>query len=378
MAAVLKFESKDLGKRITDEAGLARIKFDKVDKISVDASVQADELHEKMTGKQWSDLEKKLKSLFDDLVKDLEKSVAKHVEKANDDAKSHAPDTVSLFLKPINIQLEDKFEKHCTRIHQAFEKELKDLKKSHDAKKDAKINIGFDFAILESSERRVISSSSSALPGVDTSKADTAAKTLDSMAEYCKKLAEEADTKADRFRSNLKALEKDFEPKHHLEDKDLAVLRQDNGGYRDILTDLEKALSELHDALVKEAQRQDHWKKEYGKAKDKTGDQNKGQAKDIKDALTTLNTTLKDLIKEAEDVRKDVAKDAWNQEKIFADVLASLKDKPVEWPKRRTDAALATSFSVYSRLKGFLNKVETGANTVRDSSQDLKKAAATK
>jgi hypothetical protein len=369
MADSLKFATKDLAKKITDQASPARLKFEN-DKIVVEAVVQADDLKDEIKGKEWSDVEKKLQSIFDDLTKDLEKSVGKKFAKADDEIAKFPPDLYGNFLRPINIEIEKKFEEHCKRIHLAMTTELQQKKKEHDVKKDAKVRVEFDFAILESSSRRVVSSSSG-VPKVDVA---GAAKDTGVLAKDCTSVALQADKDAEGVRKSLRYLKHQMASTPAAPKTALEGAAKLSAAYREGLNKLEKQLSELHDAIAAERGDQMDWKKRFGAAKPSVTPEN---LKKIKVLIGGVVKLLEDLERETNRVRELVLKGGSGQESLFAKALNALKHDEASWAKD-VDSALGSSFSAHNSIKDLLHDVEQGSKKVRGDLQSLSKTASAK
>jgi hypothetical protein len=363
----LTFATKDLGKKLIDAAGLSRLKFES-DKIAVEVKVQAEELKHELKGKDWTDIEAELRKIFKEFIKELETSVAKKAGKADEEIKGFPPELYGNYLRPINIELERKFEDHCKRIHLAFDTELQAQKKKHGLKQDPKTRVEFDFACLESSTRKVVSSSASA-PKVDTAVAkDTLVVVLE-----CSKAATQAETNAHNFRDELRTIKSQLEAGRDIK-TGLEAAKKVNATYRTDLVKLDKELSELHDAIAAERGDQLDWKKKFGATK--RPDAEKLQ-KTVKELIGKVVKRLEELESETLKVREAIAKGGHAEEDLFEKAIHALAEQKDGWGKQLV-SAIASPFSAEEIVAPFLERVKKDSKAVRDDLQSLSKAATAK
>ena len=125
---------------------------------------------------------------FDDQVKDMIAGIAKKVASADEEVVKFPPGLYDNFLRPINIELEHKFEKHAERISSLLTSRLQKARqeilkgKKGTSIKEPKVRVDFDFAVLVSSARRSVSSSGSGAPAV---KPGEASKDINPAAQDC-------------------------------------------------------------------------------------------------------------------------------------------------------------------------------------------------
>lgn len=368
MAESAKFVTKDLGKEIMSKATPSKLKFEN-DKLLLEAIVIADDLKEEMKGKDWAKLEKEMQGHFDGLVTSLVTSLAKKIAKADDELSKFPPSLYDNFLRPINIEIERKFEEHAKRIHSILNSDLQGAKKEYKVKQDPKIRVDMDFCCLEASGRRSVSSSSGSAPVV---KPTQAGKDVNAAAQDCEPLAKAVDAEAATFK---KAFGEALRVPGGVPPKAAEDCKSYISGYKRELALLEKQLTELRDALDEEADKQEAWKKKYSATKPNYSPEDQ---KKIKTAIDGVIAELGVLVKSANAVRDAVIHDGSKQVKKFESALETMETEKDAMKLAATLAGLRASFVAEKEVGDFLKDVKTGLADVQKGLQVLAKAATAK
>jgi hypothetical protein len=365
MAESAKFSSKDIAPDILKKASPARLKFDG-EKMIIDAVVLAEDLKDHMEGKDWKELERVMEKAFEDQLKELVPAVAKKVSSADEEIAKFPSGLYENYLRPINIEIEHKFEKHAERISSLLTSKLLDARKELKSKKgvtvkEPKVRVDFDFAVLVSSARRSVSSSGTAAPAV---KPAEASKDIAPAAGDCEGSLKDVDTVEKEFRRTISGAVR-LEGKK--KEDELKASRDQVKAYRAGISDLGGKLRDLEDAVTDTLDKQELWKKRL--AVTKPAEKNYA---DMKKVIDKVIGSLQELSKSCKKTRDEVAREGPERAGAFDNLIEALATGTL--PGTHLAAALAPTRS-FREVADLIADARKTTAEVQTKLKDLQKIA---